>query len=211
MTSSIRPGLALQQQIVFKNLMRSYDSYSMTPLPDKDKLTYFQRFCATAPNMTGVSSITSLISGATGSSLTAKEKFELMEQQALLSDNLSSVSTGRPSRQVHQTIVGGPSDSEVTHECDDGDGLFITIIKSEEGKFKRTHRIPATVWSQLTQEIRDKWLSIPADSCALILHAFANANDDDNSRSRLLSAAPLLSALHQHGVPTGQRHSAPAN
>ena len=211
MTSSIKPHLPLQDQLVkFKNLFRSYDSYSATPMSDEDKATHMERFCAPAPGVNGVTSLTAMLNGIIGGTVTAKQKLDLTEQQALLSDNLPSVPTTGTTRRVHQAIIGDLSDSEVTYECDDGDG-FTTIMKSEQGRFKRTHRIPATVWSQLTQDIRDKWLSFPADSRALILRAFANASDDDGSRSRLPSQAPLSSALRQHGVPTGQRRSAPAN
>ena len=84
-----------------------------------------------------------------GSTIRAKQKMELTEQQALMSDNMPHLLKRAPLRvnqmDFGQHGMGTTTDGEFSMDMGNG---FITIMKSESnGTLKHGHRVPKDIWA----------------------------------------------------------------
>jgi hypothetical protein len=61
------PNQNREDQIVaFKELLRTYDSYSKKPMDEDTKLSYLETFCSTAPGLNNIPSLTAILTKAMG-------------------------------------------------------------------------------------------------------------------------------------------------
>ena len=86
-TSTMNPNVKATDEIYrFKGYMRAFNSFSPKPLSDEEENAHLNRFCAHSQAIQGVADMTTLVEGITGNKLSAKEKTDQLEHQALLLD-----------------------------------------------------------------------------------------------------------------------------
>ena len=82
------PNQGREDKIVaFKELLRTYDSYSKKPMDEDVKLSYLEAFCSTAPGLSNIPSLTAIIEEAMGTSLSTAQQRAIVENQALMDDS----------------------------------------------------------------------------------------------------------------------------
>mgnify|MGYP000592437041 FL=1 len=206
-TSVMNPLARATDEIYrFRSYMRAFDSFSPTPLSDDDKNTHLDRFCAHSQGIQGVADMTSLMEGLTGKSLSAKEKTNLTEHQALLLDTRPVVPPSSGRRQVNLTDFQEPEEfvQEDAFAVDFDDGFITILVHSVDGPSKYSHRVPKSTWNRLPQKDRDAWLSVGTDSRKLLLRCLLN-NDEEGSAASSVPSAPRQQNVRQHTQPRGQR------
>ena len=76
----INPNQNREDQIVaFKELLRTYDSYSKKHMDEDTKLSYLETFCSSAPGLNNIPSLTTIIQKATGAPLSTAQQMDIVE------------------------------------------------------------------------------------------------------------------------------------
>ena len=93
LNARINPNQNREDQIVaFKELLRTYDSYSKKHMDEATKLSsYVETFCSSAPGLSNIPNLTAIIQKATGVSLSTAQQMDIVESQALMDDNTTLI------------------------------------------------------------------------------------------------------------------------
>ena len=88
LSSTMVNGQCRESQIVtFKKLMRAYNSYTTNQLTDRKQTTYMNTFCSSSPGLGNIASLTHIVGGVAGVSISAEQEMAIIiEEQALMGD-----------------------------------------------------------------------------------------------------------------------------